>query len=69
MEPNQIDRLLEIIPEGEESLREVIQETDKPKETLMAFIGWPTDGWHWEALSQITGKSYEQLQAEMEPYD
>ena len=62
-------KVLEIIPEEEEGLRQVITETDNKLETLMAFIGWPTDGWHWEALSQITGKSYEQLQAEMEPHD
>ena len=62
-------KLLEIIPEEEEVLRQVITETDNKLETLMAFIGWPTDEWHWKALSAISGKTYEQLQAEMEPYD
>lgn len=62
-------KLLEIIPEEEEALRQVITETDNKLETLLAFIGWPTDDWHWQALSQITGKSYETLTEEMEPYD
>ena len=66
---DKVMKLLEIIPEEEKSLREAIQETDDQRATLMAFIGWPTDEWHWKALSAITGKTYEQLQAEMEPYN
>jgi|GEM_PF-2794498 len=66
---NKTDKLLEIIPEDQQHLREVMQETDDQQGTLMSFIGWPTDQWHWDALVEITGKPYEVLQPEMEPYD
>lgn len=64
-----MNKLLDIIPESETDLRQVIEESDNKKETLLAFIGWPTDQWHWDALSEITGKPYEVLQSEMEPHD
>lgn len=41
-----IENLLEIIPESEADLRQVITETENPKGTLMDSIGWPTDQWH-----------------------
>lgn len=59
-------KLSEIIPDSEIALKEVMSETNNPKETLMAFIGWPTDQWHWDALGVITGKTYEELTKEME---
>lgn len=62
-------KLFDTIPDSEIALKQVMNETDNQKETLMAFIGWPTDQWHWDALSVITGKSYEELKAEMEPED
>lgn len=61
--------LLKIIPESETELRAILSETDYPKETFLEHIGWPTDQWHWDALSAITGKTYEQLKEEMEPED
>jgi hypothetical protein len=61
--------LSDIIPDSEISLKQAISETDNQKETLMAFIGWPTDHWHWDALGMITGKTYEELKAEIEPED
>ena len=64
-----IETLLRIIPEEEKELREAFQEQPSLKETMMDFIGWPTDSWHWDALSEITGLSYDQLRDEMEPYD
>ena len=39
---DKVMKLLEIIPEEEEVLRQVITETDNKLETLMEFINWPT---------------------------
>lgn len=64
-----MEELLKIIPAEENDLRVILSETDYPREALIHYIGWPTDQWHWDALSLITGKTYEQLQAEMEPED
>lgn len=64
-----MSKLIDIIPKEKKELLDVLMETSHPRETLMNYIGWPTDQWHWDALSAITGKDYYQLKAEMEPED
>ncbi len=64
-----MSKLIDIIPEENKELLDILVETDYPRETLMNYIGWPTDQWHWDALAAITGKDYHQLKAEMEPED
>jgi hypothetical protein len=66
---NKIAKLLEVIPEEQQELRDKILVSENLQESLMAAIAWPTDQWHWDALSIITGKPYEVLRPEMEPHD
>ena len=60
-----MNKLLAIIPEKEDVLREALKNSEIPEETLLAAIGHPTKTWHWKALREITGKSIDQLKAEM----
>lgn len=62
-----MNKLLTIIPEKEDVLREALKSSEIPEETLLAAIGHPTKKWHWKALHEITGKSIDQLKAEMDP--
>ena len=64
-----MEELPNIIPEEEKQLLEILLETDYPRETLMDYIGWPTDQWHWDALSAISGRDYYMLKKELEPED
>lgn len=60
-------KIISLIPEEEDTLRTIMEETDYPIETFMEWVGWPTDQWHWDALGIITGKSYYELKEELEP--
>jgi len=62
-------RLLKIIPQEEGLIREVLEDTLYPRESLIDFIGRPTVDWHWKSLEIITGKSYDELKKEMDPED